>query len=198
MPTPPDDLYLDALSAAVSALARGDSPAADQAVERLAVNLSPVLRRQSVSPTLAAQVMRRDFFTCLYCGGRIVPPPVLRAASLVWPRRLPYNLNWKTAATHPIYVSHAGTIDHIKALAHGGVDDAVDNLATACWACNLQKSEFSLERLGWELRRPTASGWDGLVGCYAALWQAAQRDASPAPADIRYHQRWLRAFELAT
>jgi hypothetical protein len=196
MPTPPDDLYLDALSAAVSVLASDGPLAAHQAAERLAVELSPVLRRQSVSPTLAAQVMRRDFFTCLYCGGRIVPPPVLRAASLVWPRLLPYNLNWKTAATHPIYVSHAGTIDHIKAHAHGGADDSVDNLATACWACNLQKSEFSLDRLGWELRTPTASGWDGLVGSYAALWQVAQPSASLA--DVRYHTRWLRAFELAT
>jgi hypothetical protein len=196
MPTPPDEVYLDALSAAVSALAGGDSLAADQAAERLAVELSPVLGRRSISPTLAAQVMRRDFFTCRYCGARIVPPPVLRAASLVWPRLLPYNLNWKTAATHPIYVSHAGTIDHIQPHAHGGVDDSVDNLATACWACNLQKSEFSLERLGWELRRPTASGWDGLVGCYAALWQVAQPKGSLA--DIRYHNRWLRAFELAT
>jgi hypothetical protein len=66
------------------------------------------------------------------------------------------------------FPAHAGTIDHIEPHAHGGVDDAMENLATACWACNLQKSEFSLERLGWELRRPTALGWDGLVGVFGS------------------------------
>jgi hypothetical protein len=40
MPIPPDDVYLDALSAAVSALASGETLAADQAAKRLAVELS--------------------------------------------------------------------------------------------------------------------------------------------------------------
>jgi 5-methylcytosine-specific restriction endonuclease McrA len=163
MPIAPDDVHLDLLSTAVRVLASEGVVVANLAVEQLAVVLSPVLRRQTITPTLTAQVMRRDQFSCLYCGAKIVPPPVLRAASLVWPRVLPYNVNWKTGVTHPIYVSHAGTIDHIKPYAHGGLGD-FDNLASACWSCNLQKSEFSLERLGWEKREPIASTWDGLVG----------------------------------
>jgi hypothetical protein len=193
MPAPSDDVYLDVLSTAVSALANDDLLGANELARQLAVELSPAPRRQPISPTVAAQVMRRDRFTCLYCGTRIVPPSVLRVASLVWPELLPYNVNWKTDATHPIYVSHAGTIDHVRPYSHGG-SDAMSNLAAACWACNLQKSEFSLERLGWELRQPIASGWDGLVGYCEALWRVAQPSASPA--EVRYHNTWLRAFAV--
>ena len=191
MPIAPDDVHLDALSTAVRALANGDRPAANLAAEQLAVVPSQLLTRQSITPTMTAQVMQRDYFSCLYCGAKIVPPPVLRAASLVWPRLIPYNVNWKTGVTHPIYVTHAGTIDHVKPYAHGGLGD-IDNLATACWSCNLQKSEFSLDRLGWQKREPIASTWDGLVDCYVALWEVAQPRASAA--DIHYHRVWLRAF----
>jgi 5-methylcytosine-specific restriction endonuclease McrA len=65
--------------------------------------------------------------------------------------QIPFNPNWRTDATHPLYVSRASSIDHLRPHAHGGVSDQAGNLVTACWACSLQKSEFTLDRLGWSL-----------------------------------------------
>jgi hypothetical protein len=85
----------------------------------------------------------------------------------------------------------AATFDHVAPHAHGGTDDSSSNLVTACWSCNLQKSEFTLERIGWHLQDqdPTIE-WDGLVHAYPALWALANARASSG--DRAFHGRWLR------
>lgn len=120
-----------------------------------------------------------------------MPAPVLRAASLVWPAYVPYHPNWRTDSTHPLFVARTATFDHVSPHAHGGSDVNPENLVTACWTCNLQKSEFTLDRLGWTLREPhDASGWDGLTHAYPALWERAKHQATKSQA--LYHTRWLR------
>lgn len=85
----------------------------------------------------------------------------------------------------PIISACASTIDHIQPLAHGGRSE-FDNLATSCWPCNVQKSEYTLERLGWDpLPEPPVDDWDGLITLYSAVWAAARDTATPA--EIRYH-----------
>ena len=143
MPTRPDDSFLDILLKAVGALATGDRELANAKATELAVDLPVERSRVPVTPTLTASVMRRDFFSCRYCGTRIIPSAVLRAASLVWPKELPYHMHWKASATHPLYLSHAGSIDHIEPHAHGGDPEALTNLATACWG-STQRSGTSL------------------------------------------------------
>ena len=58
--------------------------------------------------------MRRDCYTCRYCGARIVPAAVLRAVALAWPVYVPYQPNWRTDATHPIFAARATTFDHLQ------------------------------------------------------------------------------------
>jgi 5-methylcytosine-specific restriction endonuclease McrA len=193
MPTCPDDSFLDILLKAVGALATGDRDLANAKATELAVDLPVERSRVPITPRLTASVMRRDFFSCRYCDARIIPSAVLRAASLVWPKVLPYQVHWKASATHPLYLSHAGSIDHIEPFARGGDTEALTNLATACWGCNVQKSDLSLERLGWQLQTPSRSAWDGLVGFYPALWNVAQSNATEE--DVRFHSKWLPAFQ---
>lgn len=191
--TGPDPVsYLDGLRTALEAFAGSDRATADKAVAALAVQLRPAEPSPAISVLLQASVFARDGYCCRYCGARTVPVPVLRAVSLLWPKQVPWQRNWRTDATHPIYVTCSATIDHIQAVAHGGSSDSA-NLATACYACNAEKGEFSLARLGWQLRDVSITDWDGLVGYYPALWMAAEAGAMEA--DRRYHSRWLAAFD---
>ena len=195
MPTCPDDSFLDILLKAVGALATGDRDLANAKATELAVDLPVERSRVPITPRLAARVMQSDFFRCRYCGTRIIPAAVLRAASLVWPDELPYHVHWKASATHPLYLSHAGSIDHIEPHSRGGDTESLTNLATACWGCNVQKGDLSLARLGWQLQPQVPSDWDGLVGYYPAIWKVAQSKATED--DARFHLKWLGAFRWA-
>lgn len=83
-------------------------------------------------------------------------------------------------------------MDHVQPIAHGGENDTCSNLVTACWPCNAQKGEFTLDRLGWKLLPVTSDDWDGLVNAYQKLWEQGCSKATPA--DVRYHQAWIKAF----
>jgi len=72
--------------------------------------------------------------------------------------------------------------------AHGGEWLDLNNLVTACWLCNVRKSDLTLDKLGWRLRPIPTPGWDGLTGMYRALWTAAGQP------DLRYHRAWLAAL----
>jgi 5-methylcytosine-specific restriction endonuclease McrA len=191
VPLSPPERDLDVLARACDALSMGDVAAADAAAAELRAELPSRSSRKPITPVVQVQVLRRDRYICRYCGTRTVPSPILRSAALAWPEFVPYNPNWRSDSTHPIFVARAATFDHVNPHAHGGTDVTEANLVTACWSCNLQKSEFSLERLGWTLREVDASGnWDGLTHAYPALWERAKASASEA--DVRFHTRWLR------
>lgn len=145
-----------------------------------------------MAPTRVAAIFRRDGFHCRYCDARVVPVPVLRAASLVWPDQIPFNPNWRADVTHPIYVSRSATVDHVNPHAHGGDDSSLANLVTACWPCNIQKGEFPLDRLGWSLLTENRDDWDGLISAYPTLWTFGRVRAGSA--DNTFHTRWLKAL----
>lgn len=192
MPLPPSDDYLELLGAAVGYLSKGEGSSAEQVVERLASEYPDRLPRVSTPPAKVVAVFRRDGFRCRYCGGEVVPTPVLRAASLVWPDLIRFNLNFRADVTHPAIVTRSASIDHVRPHAHSGSSEELDNLVTACWPCNVQKGEFSLERLGWTLKDEQRDGWDGLVSGYRTLWDA--RQTPDTPNEIRYPSRWMKAF----
>jgi hypothetical protein len=114
---------------------------------------------------------------------------------MIWPEQIPYNPNWRSDVTHPLHASRTATVDHVSAHAAGGADLDAINLVTACWACNLQKRDLDLERLGWSLRKISDDGWDGFVGYIAPLQKRLQMlDYAPGAAELG---RWQRAFALA-
>jgi 5-methylcytosine-specific restriction endonuclease McrA len=191
VPLPPSEHDLDVLAQACDALSAADVAAADSVASELRVDLPSRTVRRPITPAVQVVVLRRDRFSCRYCGTRTVPSPLLRAAALVWPEFIPYNPNWRSDSTHPLFVARAATFDHVNPHAHGGIDVSAANLVTACWSCNLQKSESTLKRLGWSLREiDAASNWVGLTRAYPALWERGMVGASSA--DVKYHTRWLR------
>jgi hypothetical protein len=194
MPLPPPERDLELLVAACGALTAGDLHRADSLAHALIPELPARVARPPITPAAQVEVMRRDRYTCRYCGARTVPAAILRAVALAWPDCVPYQANWRTDSTHPLFAARTATFDHLRPHAHGGLDVTADNLVTACWPCNLQKSDFSVERLGWTIQDIDASiDWDGLVHAYPALWERARPNATPS--QVRYHSRWLRLLQ---
>jgi hypothetical protein len=64
-------------------------------------------------------------------------------------------------------------VDHLVPRSSGGGLD-LDNLVTACWACNYGKDGYTLEQLGIEdprAREPLHTAWDGGSASVAPLKQ---------------------------
>jgi 5-methylcytosine-specific restriction endonuclease McrA len=165
MPIPPSDNYLELMRGALISLEAGERTDADRQIRELAAELSQRVSRRPFTKTTVVAVLRRDNFTCRYCGGQVVPTPLLRAVSLTWPNEVPWNRNWRTDSTHPVHAARSGTIDHVEPHAHGGNDGSLTNLATACWTCNTTKSDFTLAQLGWGSSRSCREflGWFGCL-----------------------------------
>lgn len=190
VPLPAAERDLELLLAACGALLAGEQIRADSLAAELARDLPRRAARPAIPYALQAEVLRRDQFSCRYCGTRTVPACVLRAAALTWPDYLPYHPNWRVDSTHPIFAARAATFDHVRPHAHGGDNSSAENVVTACRRCNVQKSDFSLDSLGWILREPdVSSDWDGLTHAYRALWERARHHATES--QVRYHTRWL-------
>lgn len=70
--------------------------------------------RKRLPPTLRITVFKRDNFTCIYC---------------------------KTKCIFGSEKGNGATVDHLKPRANGGTDD-LENLVTACKACNRRKADY--------------------------------------------------------
>lgn len=182
------------LAEAVKALTEASVAANAADVERALVKIEhgivDIEPRRAVPFADTVAVFQRDCWTCRYCGGKTIAPPVLRTLSSLYPHRFPYHPNWKAGQVHPAYLLLSTSLDHVEPGARGGSWSERENLVAACWPCNSGKADFTLEELGWGLlaEPDVQSDWDGLTRNYAALWQAAN-----CP-DAQYHSRWLRAL----
>lgn len=133
-----------------------------------------VPRRPSLSPSGRLAIYRRDGWLCRYCGARTIFTPVMALLGLLFPDDFPYHPNWKNGMTHPAIIARSAVIDHVWPGSLGGSWTDAENLATACWPCNERKGDLTLGQLGWKIRPvPGETGWDGLIGCYRSLWEAA-------------------------
>ena len=109
-------------------------------------------------------VMSRDGYRCRYCGMRVLPKATLR--------RFRDAVRAKVFATlgtnrerHGIRMAFSATVDHVVPHSRGG-RTVLDNLVTACWACNYGKSNYTLAELGMDDprdRAPELTGWQGLL-----------------------------------
>lgn len=139
--------------------------------------------------TMAA-VFHGDQFTCRFCGKRTILVQVLRLLSGLYPDVLPDHPNWKWRIGHPVYWTHSTSIEHLVPLSRGG-SPSRENLVTACYVCNDTKSYRLLSELGWPLRSPSTSPWDGLTGLYPQLCEVAGKSRVAA------HRSWIRALARA-
>src|SRR4051794_30559305 len=195
------------LARVVAALVRGDQERAEKELAPIngltgkpsKTELLPTLPRSgrpaTTHPTtrnppnrVLARLYASDSYTCVYCGRRTVFPGILRLLTLRFPVAFPLHANWKLAETHRAYWDISTSVDHIHPVSRGGAWQATENLATACYRGQDQKSNRYLSELGWELRRPERSGWHGLTEHYRDLWTVLGQPPGN-------HWDWIRCIE---
>jgi hypothetical protein len=180
----------EAVKALVEASVAAERSAVESALAAVEHRVLDIDPRRGVPFADTVAVFQRDCWTCRYCGGHTIAPPVVRALSSLYPDSFPYHPNWKAGQVHPAYLLLSTSLDHVNPVGRGGSSGGHDNLVAACWPCNSGKADLTLDELGWELRPGVAvqSDWDGLTGSYSGLWEAAGQP------DPQYHGRWLRAL----
>lgn len=181
----------DALEQLVAATLQADGPATARILAAIGQQRIELERRRGVSIGLRVAVHRRDCWTCRYCRGRTVAPPVLRFLSEIYPDAFPYHPHWRAGQVHPAYLLLSTSLDHVDPGGRGGSWQHEGNLVTACWPCNTGKADLRLDEVGWKLigAEDVQSAWDGLTSQLPALWERAGRP------DI--HRDWRRVLSTS-
>ena len=133
--------------------------------------LDPIKR-----PTaLEKRVFERDGYRCRYCGLRVVPKAVFEFI-----QRFVGRDRFCSWGSNPVMhgAAHAfrAYADHVVPHSLAGRTN-MENLVTACPACNSGKYDKTLEQLGLDdprSREPQLTGWDGLVSIVANARAAAK------------------------
>ncbi len=108
----------------------------------------------------------------------------------LYPFELPFHTRYKRGHTHPLFWTRVAEADHIVPGSIGGDWKDLDNLGTACVACNARKGNYTVEDLDWSVRQATPDPrWDGMVSLFRPLWRQLPPSRQP-----RY-QIWLRALK---
>lgn len=201
------DLYVDTLAAVATALAASQFSLAVERLQPIAGEVwhgrlsrtpskvaTPQTMKRDVTPRMRAEVYVRDRFRCTYCGGRVIPLPVLVAISDVIPEGLPYHSYYKSGLIHPAYWFVVPEVDHALAHASGGTGELA-NLTTLHAACNALKAAASITELPPVDRAGAVEGWDGLLSQYPGVVAAGELHGTRHHGD-RYHSDWLRYFGL--
>ncbi len=89
-----------------------------------------------------------------------------------------------------LFIQRSASIDHFNPYAHGGSDQDLDNLVTACWPCNARKGDLPANLVEFVRHEPHDYSWDGLTSLYPSLWSAI-RDRVPE-GERRVRLAWLR------
>lgn len=122
-------------------------------------------RRRSVSRRLKLELGRRDGWRCRYCHLRVVHPGFFPALAQKLRDQFPDAPAPIEGTAWPVYRLFDASPDHVVPVSAGG-SHTMDNLVTACGACNYQaKGDCTLDELGLPVPdAPPADGWDGLLG----------------------------------
>ena len=122
------------------------------------------------------QVFKANHHHCVYCQRPVISGEMLKAfRTIVGPSI--FGMGTSNAETHGLVFAHRAVADHLDPRSNGGRTD-LENLVTACYACNFGKAQFTLAEIG--LEQPRASieaGWDGLESLRNELSARARADA---------------------
>lgn len=141
----------------------------------------PVAPRLPITETQALQVWTAECWTCRYCDELVFFPPAFRAMARRFGNRGYYHPNWK-ADRSPLLIRRGASVDHVIAVTRGGTH-AIENFVTACWECNLKKSNDE----GWLAKaQRVGAPWDGMLAVFKGL-TADDPDAS--------ERRWSKAIK---
>lgn len=83
---------------------------------------------------LKREVYVRDNFHCRFCGLPVIPPKVLKAFGAVMGDQS-FPVGRTNLERHGAALAFRGAVDHVVAWSLGGAT-SLENLVTACWACN--------------------------------------------------------------
>ena len=171
MASPHTAQLANAVKALAEASLEANASAVEEALSTIEQRIVDIEPRRGVPFAESVAVFRRDCWTCRYCGGQTIAPPVLRVLSSMYPGRFPFHRNWKAGRVHPAYLLLSTSLDHVRPGGRGGSWSDRANLVTACWPCNSGKADFTLEEIGWKLldQAEVQSDWDGLTSSYEAL-----------------------------
>ena len=109
-------------------------------------------------------VFERDHYTCRYCGLKVIAKEVMYAFEKIVGSEM-FRTQGCNAVQHGCIHAFKPVADHVIPHHLGGRTD-MDNLVTACPACNYGKYNYTIEQLGISdprERSPIESNWDGLV-----------------------------------
>jgi hypothetical protein len=185
---PPADDYPDVLARVIDAVIEEGVAAGREVVVPIGYEVRAIPKRPSLSRAVLGRVYQRDRFTCRYCGGQLIPTPIMVLIAGLFGDLFPYQKNWKGGETHPAILSRSPVVDHVVPGSSGGDWLDPDNLVTACWPCNGRKADFTLEQLGWSVREVPKTDWDGLTTRYPGLWRAAGEPKAS------YNRAWMAAL----
>ncbi len=162
---PPQDNFPAQLQRVISRFLAEGRAAGVEELGPIAYRLRELPPRPTLSLAQRLSIYQRDGWLCRYCGGETILTQVMALLGSLFPDLFRYHPNWKTGATHPAIISRSASVDHLYPGSLGGSWTEPDNLATACWLCNMRKADLTLEQLGWSiLTAPETSQWDGLTG----------------------------------
>jgi hypothetical protein len=146
------DHAAETLEMAMAHIAKGETQESSAIVAERYPFVPPVERR-SISLLDRVRVFLRDGFIDRYGGQQLFFPPVLGVLSSEIPESFP--------SVHIAYWELFPSVDHLVPLARGGAHEMA-NWVTTSMSRNLQKSNFTLEDMGWQLVEPgSLKTWDG-------------------------------------
>jgi 5-methylcytosine-specific restriction endonuclease McrA len=116
--------------------------------------MSDKVSRPPMPRALQVAVFRRDGWLCYWCKQPVIFAPTMRLLELELRKsgfegNIAYHHPGWARAGAPLLDQLGATIDHKEASSIGGAG-SLDNLATACWKCNVRKNAKTLEI--WDAR----------------------------------------------
>lgn len=127
--------------------------------------------RKSLRKVEQLAVWNRDSWHCRYCLAPVFFSPALKELDRLSPGHSYYHRNNKSGQMLPLLLWTWASVDHLVPVALGGTN-ALDNLVTACWRCNLDKRDRAQDQSPQTQSIPPqieALRWDGLFSVYLKL-----------------------------
>jgi hypothetical protein len=137
-----------------------------------ALPVAPKAIRLAITEQQALLTWSRDRWARRYCSELVFFTPTFRALAKRFGNHGYWHPNWK-ADESPLLIRRGASVDHVVAVTQGGAHE-LENFVTACWECNLRKSNDG----GWAAVATRADRtWDGMLAVFMGITQGTTDSA---------------------